>query len=166
MFNRAAAIGLPLSFVELRHQAAHRELPSLVLLRNYTNRGLEWLWDNYWAKIDRGCGNSMVKIRVNYDALRNQVTTMLQHFQRQMYSENSKKRSKLLIMTLSQSLSSCCRIDDLGGIEVVCRVFLEGGFLVPNERQCVPVPAPSANPGMQTCVAGQLTKSQAGYLHG
>ncbi|GAM34561.1 cell morphogenesis protein [Talaromyces pinophilus] len=56
MFNRASMIGLPLSFVELRHEAAHRELPSLVLLRSYTNRALEWLWDYYWIrKLNGNC---------------------------------------------------------------------------------------------------------------
>jgi ribosomal biogenesis protein LAS1 len=52
MFQRAIDLGLPASFVELRHEATHRELPSLVVLRNATQRSLEWLWDYYWAKTD------------------------------------------------------------------------------------------------------------------
>ncbi|KAF9894487.1 rRNA-processing protein las1 [Aspergillus nanangensis] len=52
MFQRAVDLGLPASFVELRHEATHRELPSLTVLRNSTQRSLEWLWDYYWAKTD------------------------------------------------------------------------------------------------------------------
>ncbi|RDW63066.1 rRNA-processing protein LAS1 [Aspergillus mulundensis] len=49
MFSRAAELGLPASFVELRHEATHRELPSLVVLRQAVARSLEWLWGFYWA---------------------------------------------------------------------------------------------------------------------
>lgn len=52
MFQRAFDLGLPASFVELRHEATHREPPTLVVLRKATQRSLEWLWDNYWAGID------------------------------------------------------------------------------------------------------------------
>lgn len=52
MFQRAVDLGLPASFVELRHEATHRELPSLVVLRNAAQRSLEWLWDFYWVKVD------------------------------------------------------------------------------------------------------------------
>lgn len=52
MFQRAVDVGVPASFVELRHEATHRELPALIVLRNATLRSLEWLWDFYWAKID------------------------------------------------------------------------------------------------------------------
>ncbi|KAL3473081.1 Las1-like protein, partial [Aspergillus californicus] len=40
MFARAMDLGLPASFVELRHEATHRELPSLTVLRDSTVRSL------------------------------------------------------------------------------------------------------------------------------
>ncbi|KAG5291085.1 hydroxyacylglutathione hydrolase, cell morphogenesis protein Las1 [Histoplasma capsulatum G186AR] len=49
MFQRAMELGLPASFVELRHEATHRELPALTVLRNAAHRSLEWLWEFYWA---------------------------------------------------------------------------------------------------------------------
>lgn len=52
MFQRATDLGLPASFVEIRHEATHRELPSLVVLRSSTHRSLEWLWEFYWCKLD------------------------------------------------------------------------------------------------------------------
>lgn len=51
MFQRAIDLGLPASFVELRHEATHREPPSLIVLRNAVPRALEWLWDYYWSTI-------------------------------------------------------------------------------------------------------------------
>lgn len=54
MFQRAVDLGLPASFVELRHEATHREPPSLVVLRKATQRSLEWLWDHYWGELDNG----------------------------------------------------------------------------------------------------------------
>lgn len=51
MFSRALDLGLPASFVELRHEATHRELPSLTVLRDSTARSLEWLWGFYWRGV-------------------------------------------------------------------------------------------------------------------
>ncbi|KAI4131495.1 MAG: hypothetical protein LQ347_002965 [Umbilicaria vellea] len=48
MYQVAKEIDLPASFVELRHQATHEDLPSLVVLRRATAKALEWLWDYYW----------------------------------------------------------------------------------------------------------------------
>lgn len=53
MHKIAEAIGLPASFVDIRHQATHQDLPSLVVLRSATHRALAWLWDHYWQKIDQ-----------------------------------------------------------------------------------------------------------------
>ncbi|KAL4816968.1 Las1-like-domain-containing protein [Aspergillus spinulosporus] len=54
MFSRALELGLPASFVELRHEATHRELPSLTVLRGATGRSLEWLWGFYWGGLSSG----------------------------------------------------------------------------------------------------------------
>ena len=50
MFAHALALGLPESFVELRHQANHNlnEMPSLEVLRLRTQEALEWLWERWW----------------------------------------------------------------------------------------------------------------------
>jgi len=131
MFNRASMIGLPLSFVELRHEAAHRELPSLVLLRSYTNRALEWLWDYYWVRVDQGVSFSAV---AGEDGLRGRVKSMLQQFWQQVQSDNSRKKVKSLAISVSQSLVSICK-SDVEGAKGICRVLLEDGFLVPENRQ-------------------------------
>ncbi|BGP20324.1 hypothetical protein JCM10213_002047 [Rhodosporidiobolus nylandii] len=44
----AQQIGLPLWFVELRHQATHEELPALGVLRDAARQALDWLFQYYW----------------------------------------------------------------------------------------------------------------------
>lgn len=48
MYAHALELGLPESFVELRHQAIHDEMPSLEVLRARTAEALEWLWERWW----------------------------------------------------------------------------------------------------------------------
>lgn len=48
MYSIAKNIGLPATFVELRHQCTHEELPSLARLRDAAQRSLTWIWDHYW----------------------------------------------------------------------------------------------------------------------
>ncbi|ODQ64866.1 Las1-domain-containing protein [Nadsonia fulvescens var. elongata DSM 6958] len=45
----ARKLRLPSFFVELRHAGTHEALPSIEILRDAAKRGLDWLWDNYWA---------------------------------------------------------------------------------------------------------------------
>lgn len=54
MYGLARSVGLPAAFVELRHQATHEALPSLVRLRGAARGGLEWIWGFYWRGIDEG----------------------------------------------------------------------------------------------------------------
>lgn len=51
MYSIAKTIGLPATYVELRHQATHEELPSLPKLRTATQKALRWIWDYYWSTL-------------------------------------------------------------------------------------------------------------------
>jgi len=51
MYSIAKTVGLPATFVELRHQATHEELPSISKLRTATQKALRWIWSYYWAKL-------------------------------------------------------------------------------------------------------------------
>ncbi|RDL39546.1 uncharacterized protein BP5553_03886 [Venustampulla echinocandica] len=51
MYSIANSIGLPATYVELRHQATHEELPSLSKLRIATQKALRWIWDYYWVTL-------------------------------------------------------------------------------------------------------------------
>ncbi|KFY45467.1 hypothetical protein V494_00931 [Pseudogymnoascus sp. VKM F-4513 (FW-928)] len=52
MFSIAKNIGLPATFVELRHQCTHEELPSLGKLRGACERSLDWIWKQYWSSLE------------------------------------------------------------------------------------------------------------------
>ncbi|KAI1636418.1 Las1-domain-containing protein [Biscogniauxia mediterranea] len=54
MYYIAKTIGLPATFVELRHQATHEHLPSLSKLRSAAKKALAWIWDYYWKDLGQG----------------------------------------------------------------------------------------------------------------
>lgn len=51
MYGVAKTIGLPASFVELRHQGTHEPMPSLGQLRPAARRALVWIWEYYWKNL-------------------------------------------------------------------------------------------------------------------
>ncbi|KAK3373872.1 Las1-like-domain-containing protein [Lasiosphaeria ovina] len=51
MYGVAKSVGLPATFVELRHQATHEQLPSLTRLRAAARLALDWIWDYYWKHL-------------------------------------------------------------------------------------------------------------------
>lgn len=51
MYSIAKTLGLPATYVELRHQATHEELPSLSKLRIATQRALKWIFNYYWIHL-------------------------------------------------------------------------------------------------------------------
>lgn len=58
MYAVAKTIGLPATFVELRHQATHEQLPPLAKLRTAADKALAWIWDYYWKNLDQADGPS------------------------------------------------------------------------------------------------------------
>lgn len=50
MYAYAAKIGMPESFVDLRHEIVHGQTPELWYLRETTEQGLTWLWEKMVAK--------------------------------------------------------------------------------------------------------------------
>ncbi|KAI0379913.1 Las1-domain-containing protein [Hypomontagnella monticulosa] len=58
MYSIAKNIGLPATFVELRHQATHEQLPSLSKLRTAAKKTLAWIWDYYWKNLPDEGGNA------------------------------------------------------------------------------------------------------------
>lgn len=52
MYDVAKSVGLPATFVELRHQATHEQLPSLTRLRAAARKALDWIWEYYWRQLE------------------------------------------------------------------------------------------------------------------
>ncbi|KAJ5690128.1 hypothetical protein N7462_004520 [Penicillium macrosclerotiorum] len=141
MFQRAVDLGLPASFVELRHEATHREPPSLVVLRKASQRSLEWLWENYWATIDSDelggardvSRDDSVSIVMN---LRNAVQKLTS--ESGCMDPARKKRKRDQEDAVADRLVSICAISSEAsspGVHLLPRVLLDEGVLVDSERK-------------------------------
>lgn len=65
MYAVAKSVGLPATFVELRHQATHEQLPSLTRLRAAAEKALDWIYEYYWQHLEdagpSGADNEMAE---------------------------------------------------------------------------------------------------------
>ena len=52
MYEVAARIGMPVTFVDLRHECAHADPPSRQRLERSVDQALEWMWEIYWSGLD------------------------------------------------------------------------------------------------------------------
>ncbi|RMJ24764.1 Hydroxyacylglutathione hydrolase [Aspergillus sp. HF37] len=138
MFQRALDLGLPASFVELRHEATHRDLPSLVVLRNSAQRSLEWLWDYYWGKADRDAGRAgpvgCVDGTGDVEAVREAVRGALDVFTGEGEPPRKRRKGFKLQAEVAAQLGEICRTSARGGV-VLARVLFDDGILVPKERK-------------------------------
>ncbi|KAJ6071499.1 hypothetical protein N7499_009513 [Penicillium canescens] len=135
MFQRAMDLGLPASFVELRHEATHREPPSLVVLRKAAQRSLEWLWDNYWAGI---ADASYAPVLDHDDGA--SVKAALEDALQPLCGADadgqavSKKRKRDFGVSVAMQLVSICNVSS-GAVKLLSEVLLERGVLVPAGRK-------------------------------
>ncbi|PYI08967.1 glyoxylase [Aspergillus sclerotiicarbonarius CBS 121057] len=147
MFQRAIDLGLPASFVELRHEATHRELPSLTVLRNATQRSLEWLWDYYWAKTDLSADMvpgvsepGMLDGAAEDDDVEPIKAAVRSSFEQLMSEEESsepprkKRRFQQNVSSASTHLVSICKSSS-SGASTLANVIVEDSILVPPGRK-------------------------------
>ncbi|GKZ22909.1 rRNA-processing protein las1 [Aspergillus brasiliensis] len=144
MFQRAIDLGLPASFVELRHEATHRELPSLTVLRNATQRSLEWLWDYYWAKTDLSADMVPVPEPEAFDGAEDDVEPIKMavrtEFEHLLADEESsepprkKRRFQQNVSSTSTHLVSICKSSSRGA-SALAGVIVEDSMLVPAGRK-------------------------------
>ncbi|KAJ4250509.1 hypothetical protein NW762_011763 [Fusarium torreyae] len=66
MYSIAKTIGLPATFVELRHQSTHEQLPSLAKLRTAAKKALLWIWDYYWKHLGEDSSDPCRKAVLRY----------------------------------------------------------------------------------------------------
>lgn len=142
MFQRAIDLGLPASFVELRHEATHRELPSLIVLRNAAQRSLEWLWDYYWSGVDQHAldvrGDVPQRDDDDVEPLKGMIRDVIGPFTsewiRTEQQKSNKKRLQQLQSELAVQLSSICRTS-IQGARALSQILVHEHLLVPEERR-------------------------------
>ncbi|KAL2821513.1 Las1-like-domain-containing protein [Aspergillus granulosus] len=160
MFARAIELGLPASFVELRHEATHRELPSLTVLRNSTQRSLEWLWGFYWGKVDAvsvagsetgavgdgvfGLGSTPEGGYDVEEALRRSLKGVLEQAMAVIEDSETdaaeplrkrRKRVQTRLSGVAERVVSTLKGEETEGSRVFAKVLLKDGFLVPRGRK-------------------------------
>ncbi|RAH46402.1 glyoxylase [Aspergillus brunneoviolaceus CBS 621.78] len=131
MFQRALDLGLPASFVELRHEATHRELPSLTVLRNASQRSLEWLWDYYWAKTEAsvpGLGVAGASLALR-DTLEQNVAEG-----EQQQPPRKKRKVQQHLKAVAGEVVSTCRSSGRG-VAALSSVLVQDSFLVLGGRR-------------------------------
>ncbi|KAJ8132828.1 hypothetical protein O1611_g792 [Lasiodiplodia mahajangana] len=134
MYSIAKNIGLPATFVELRHQATHEQLPSLSKLRSAANNALAWIWDFYWKDLapvskrspgDGGQADPRKDLLVRY--LREQDETLKMGLQNQLKLWEEKS----LLQMLEEIAGSSEEPQVILRALQLSRAILNGGFELP-----------------------------------
>ncbi|KAI8951360.1 Las1-like-domain-containing protein [Xylaria longipes] len=131
MYTIAKTIGLPATFVELRHQATHEQLPSLSKLRSAANDALVWIWHFYWKDLahvnkenpgEGGQSGPRRDLLIRY--LREQDETLKNSLQRQLKSWDEAS----LLRTLAKIAESSEEPQIILRALQLSRSILDGGF--------------------------------------
>jgi len=93
MYSIAKNIGLPATFVELRHQCTHEELPSLSKLRGAAARSLTWIWEQYWSSLE-GKGEPLEEEAEEEEDISEDLSRVLREYMDWRTSENSSNGSR------------------------------------------------------------------------
>lgn len=134
MFQRAMDLGLPASFVELRHEATHREPPSLVVLRKASQRSLEWLWDNYWVGVEDLGDFSTIQLD-DSESVKKAFCDVLRQFSTESTSDTpSKKRKRDHEVSVAAQLVSICDASS-EGVRSLPATLLERSTLIDPARE-------------------------------
>ncbi|KAF5650369.1 Las1 [Fusarium tjaetaba] len=84
MYSIAKTIGLPATFVELRHQSTHEQLPSLAKLRTAAKKALLWIWEYYWKQLGEDNSDACRKTVLRYlsEGDESKLAALFQEFER------------------------------------------------------------------------------------
>lgn len=134
MFQRAMDLGIPASFVELRHEATHRELPSLVVLRSATQRSLQWLWDNYWAKISASVAEKQLSAtEMGFSMVLSIHLYTMEELCRSFSRVKAKERNTTPRAT-ARDLAGYCRGNGLSTV-ILCRELMKNEKVIWRSRE-------------------------------
>lgn len=125
--DRADAAGLPRMLVDIRHEVAHQELPSLSYLRVASKEALEWLKVHYWEAqnliLDNAHKHLQDKLQAyasSCDALDSKAPSQLQGSCKRFLSLRAKKLVELSgpEETLDECDTNGVHTDELTGGEI------------------------------------------------
>lgn len=112
----ATAIGMPRTLIDIRHEASHRELPALQIVRSGSIMALDWLKSYYWEPQKKAIpfqGDSVTKIRKGIQSKLHELASCLKAKESPQPSSSPSegKRNKKQIIKVLKNLvglfSSC-----------------------------------------------------------
>ncbi|XP_035685766.1 ribosomal biogenesis protein LAS1L-like [Branchiostoma floridae] len=138
----AKEMALPEWMVSLRHEATHRSLPSLPVLRSGARFALAWLREKYWEPQLQQCGElpggAAEKGQLDVEEVRQAVVGLLISFEQHQFeilSERSTKKKRSHHTTLLQEVLSNLAALMAGNRETVVACLCRRGFLIPTPEQ-------------------------------
>ena len=137
MYVKAKEIGIPASFVEIRHDATHGDLPSLVILRKAAERSLLWLWNDYWKYLDVRTGNlddnEIPAFKDGREKFKEDIREVLRAYIEKCTRNNSTSNVLAVTETACLEVVRICKGGKSAVIELAA-ILLEYNMLVPSSK--------------------------------
>lgn len=151
MLDVAKRIGMPVDFVALRHEATHEEVPSLPRLVEAVGRGVGWLWEVYWSRLDggsRGAQQGVVGLRRSAEDVKAEARRVLKGFRsaRKEAFRTGRQRSAEHLRDIEAAARACLALygdsSNVGKahVEALTEVFVDERFIFPSSRRYVLAP--------------------------
>lgn len=128
MYEMAEDKDMPETWVELRHEVTHGEIPDLRVLEHSVDAALLWLWDKFWVNLDVPAEESS-GARVNFRAVLRSFASS-----RRDEIKLGKSADHELCATTTRKLLRLCKSGE-GGVELLVSVLLEDKMMLPSQMQ-------------------------------
>ena len=141
MYLIAETTGMPVTWVELRHEITHGQTPDLRSLERCVEEALSWLWERFWSKLG-GLREGVVTNVVTDAELRLELSNQLKTFRRdrrddlrsgQIEGVESVAAEVAAKATASWLLKLCDNRND--GITTLVKLLLEEKMLLPSDKR-------------------------------
>lgn len=144
MYDMAERYGMPLTFVELRHEITHGQIPSVQTLQRHATDALDWLWKEFWVKLvpDPPPTSQMDRIAEQDRIAREAqvvVSTYVAARVAKLKGGAASKKRKAAPAEVSDPGDEACRAlvrlcqNDVRNLEVLCAILVQSRKLVPRD---------------------------------
>lgn len=128
MYEMAEDKDMPETWVELRHEITHGEIPDLRILEHSVDSALLWLWDKFWMHLDSPVEET--------SGLQTNLRAVLRSFASSRRDEIKlgKRTDHELCTMTTRKLLRLCKSSE-GSIELLVPVLLEERMMLPSQTQ-------------------------------